>query len=107
MYATVRTKSEVQLIEQYGVANTVIFNEQDPELQTTLSTSTDQEGFDLILATSADGEGLRQLWNCVSPSGYLINVATGTVGGALDLAPFQKGCIFSQINIRLILKKNP
>ncbi|KIW12713.1 hypothetical protein PV08_09991 [Exophiala spinifera] len=107
VHLSVKNNSERQLGNAYGIPDHQIFHEEDPNLQVNLMAITDKAGFDTILVTSANGEDLATLWKCVTDGGHLINTVGGFVTGALDLAPFQKGCHYSQIDTIHDLETNP
>ncbi|KAI6432251.1 putative PKS-like protein biosynthetic cluster [Pyricularia oryzae] len=102
VYATAGSpEKRAFLTERYGIAPSNIFHSRDASFAKAVARVTGKRGVDCVL-NSLSGELLRASWDCVAPSGSLVELGLRDVvnNTRLDMKPFGKSISFSFFDVK-------
>lgn len=106
VYATAGSpEKRAFLTERYGIAPSNIFHSRDASFAKAVARVTGKRGVDCVL-NSLSGELLRASWDCVAPSGSLVELGLRDVvnNTRLDMKPFGKSISFSFFDVKDLLE---
>ncbi len=109
IFVTVGSEDKRRLLrETYGISDSHIFSSRDTSFAKAVKRITSGRGVDVVLNSLA-GEGLRQSWHCIAPSGTFVEIGLKDIQNnfGLDMRPFTQDATFSFFNLSRMMKESP
>ena len=109
IYATAGTPEKIDvLVAKFGIDKDHVFCSRDIKTIPKIMKATSGKGIDVILSSAA-GDQMHELWNCIAPMGRFIDVGrTDIMGnGKLGLEVFKRNATFSSFDLGLMNQQDP